>query len=230
MTTMARILVVESDSALRAAIATALTAAGHEVETAAAAAAGLALARASTPDAIVFDLLADADGDDLCRSLRREPRRTAPILLVLTARADEDSRVAAFEAGVDDYLVKPHSMRELVLRLRVLLGRRAARRPAAEIVDLGALCIDRAARRVTVGGDPVLRLTHKEFDTLLYLADRRGTVQSREAIVEHVWGGTARSVRVVDTTLRRLRRKLGVARACLRTVRGVGYELRRAGA
>ncbi len=219
-----RILVVESDPALRASLATSLTDAGHEVEAAGSGQAGLAVARASRPDIVLFDLLLpDLQGVEFCRQLRSEWGKR-PSLCVLTSAADEANRVAAFEAGVDDYVTKPHSMRELLLRIRALSRRRSQSVAAAESIVLGAMKIDRDARRVDIAGDAV-ELTRREFDLLLYLAQRAGRVQTRDAVVASVWGEIADSGRVVDTTVKRLRKKLGPNGPAIRTVRGVGYKL-----
>lgn len=227
---MARVLVIDSDAPLRAALSGALTAAGHEVETASSGQAGLALARASSPDVVLFDLaLSDGGGLELCRTLRHDPLVRRASLFVL-AEGDEERRVAAFEAGADDYLSKPHSMRELVLRVRAL-ARRRSRPPPSDVLTAGALKIDRAARRVEVAATSI-ELTRREFDVLLFLADRLGRVQSRDALVASVWGEIADSGRVVDTTIKRLRKKLSAAASSsphpspeIRTVRGVGYKL-----
>jgi len=221
---MVRILVVENDAALRAELSTAFTNAGHEVESASSAQAGLAVARASHPDIIVFELrLPDMDGIELATTLRNEPGKRAS-LCVLTSATDEDHRVAAFEAGVDDYVTKPHSMRELVLRMRSLSRRRTSNSDPPESVAVGGLKIDRAARRVEVQGS-LIELTRREFDLLLHLAERAGRVQTRDTLVSDVWGEIADSGRVVDTTVKRLRKKLGPKGPPIRTVRGVGYKL-----
>ncbi|HVJ92771.1 MAG TPA: response regulator transcription factor [Labilithrix sp.] len=221
---MSRVLVIDADASLRAALASALTEAGHEVEAASSGTSGLALARVSAPDVVVFDIaLPDGDGVELCRAMRKDSSVGRAALLVLTAGSEEERRVAAFESGADDYLLKPHSMRELLLRVRALARRRSFP-PPTEVLSVGALQIDRAARRVSVGGAPIV-LTRREFDVLLCLADRAGRVQTRDALVATVWGEIADSGRVVDTTIKRLRRKLGTAGPSICTVRGVGYKL-----
>ncbi|MBX3205268.1 MAG: response regulator transcription factor [Labilithrix sp.] len=221
---MARVLVVEGDAVLRAGLTASLTEAGHEVESASSGQAGVALARASNPDIVVFDLhLPDTSGLELCRTLRA-PGTKRPSLFVLTAANEEADRVAAFEAGVDDYVTKPHSMRELVLRVRALSRRRATSAPEDDLITIGSIKIDRAARRVDVDGASV-ELTRREFDLLLRLAERVSRVQTRDALVTEVWGELADSGRVVDTTVKRLRKKLGSVGASIKTVRGVGYKL-----
>ena len=221
--TVARVLVVDGDRDARSTLEASLAGAGHEVETAASGEAGIASVRASHPDIVVFDLvLPDMPGVDFCRTLRAESGRR-PSLCVLTMLGDESDRVAAFEAGVDDYVTKPYSARELVLRIRALSRRRASA-PPEEAIVIGAMKIDRASRRVEVAGESV-ELTRREFDLLLHLSERIGRVQTRDALVTSVWREIADSGRVVDTTVKRLRRKLGPEGPAIRTVRGVGYTL-----
>ncbi len=136
---------------------------------------------------------------------------------------DELARVAAFEAGADDYVVRPFSTRELLLRVRALLRRVHSRTPRDTTV-FGSVTIDRGTRRVTADGVSV-PLTRRELDLLLRLIDGRGRVLGRETLVAHVWADENPSERVVDTTLKRLRKKLPVLGRRIRTIRGVGYEL-----
>ena len=221
---VARVLVVESDGMLRTELAASLANAGHEVEAASSGQAGLALARASGPDIVLFDLqLPDMSGIELCKKLR-SPGTRHPTLFVLTSRNDEADRVAAFEAGADDYVTKPHSMREVVLRVRALARRRSSQATMADLINLGPLKIDRAARRVDVAGASI-ELTRREFDLLLRLAERSGRVQTRDTLVSEVWGEITDSGRVVDTTVKRLRKKLGPIGESIKTIRGVGYKL-----
>ena len=222
MANVARVLLVDSDRDGRSELEASLAGAGHSVETASSGEAGIAVVRASHPDIVVFDLeLPDMPGVDFCKTLRAESRR--PQLCVLTMLGDESDRVAAFEAGVDDYVTKPYSSRELVLRIRALSRRRASL-PPEEAIVIGAMKIDRAARRVEVAGESV-ELTRREFDLLLHLAERLGRVQTRDGLVTEVWREIADSGRVVDTTVKRLRKKLGPKGPASRTGRGVGYTL-----
>jgi DNA-binding response OmpR family regulator len=222
---VARVLLIDGDAAFRAELTMALAHAGHEVESAGSGVAGIALARSSHPDVVIFDLRQpDMDGIGLCEALRAAPLKR-PLLCVLTSARDEADRVAAFEAGVDDYVTKPHSTRELLLRLRSLLRRRSPPHPVnQDALRVGNLTIDSAARRVDVAGRPV-ELTRREFDLLLYLAQRPGRVQSREALITSLWDDITDSGRVVDTTVKRLRKKLGPKSPPIKTVRGIGYKL-----
>lgn len=221
---MARVLVIDGDGILRSSLGGALAAAGHEVELAASAASGVPVARASQPDAIVLDAaLPDASGIEVCTVLRKDPSTRRSFLVVASTNSDEDDRVAAFEAGADDWIRKPFSTRELLLRVRAILRRRGRRLPE-DTLTLGPLRIERAARRVTVSEERV-ELTRREFDLLLRLADGRGRVQTRESLVAELWPDEAPSLRVVDTTVKRLRRKMGPSGAWIRTLRGIGYQL-----
>lgn len=222
---MVRVLVVDGDPAVRASLTSALSGAGHDVESASSGTAGLAIARASRPQIVIFDLaLADIGGLELARLIRRDVTTGAPLLVVLSAQAGEDDRVAAFEAGVDDYVSKPHSTRELLLRVRAL-SRRKSDPPKAESLNVGRLRIDIAARQAWNEKDRV-DLTRREFDVLLMLAERAGRVQTREILVAEIWGDeVSHSARIVDTTIKRLRRKIASASCEIKTVRGVGYKL-----
>jgi two-component system phosphate regulon response regulator PhoB len=148
----------------------------------------------------------------------------APLLLVIGASAAEADRVAAFECGADDYVVRPFSPRELVLRIRALCRRTQGRGVCApDSVTIGSVFVDRGARRVMVDGVRVA-LTRREFDLLMRFIDSRGRLLTRSAIVRQTWPDGDRSERVVDTALKRLRRKLPAFSTRLRTVRGVGYQ------
>lgn len=221
---MGRVLVIDGDPARRVALATALGAAPHEVEIAATAETGSYLVRASRPDLVVLEsVLPDGTSADVCGAIRRDPAVGSTLLLVIGAAMDEASRVAAFEAGADDYVVRPFSTRELLLRARALLRRIRVTKPS-DLVALGSLRVDRGTRRVTSEGTTVA-LTRREFDLLVRLLDGRGRVLGRETLIADVWPDDAPSERVVDTTLKRLRRKLPVLARRIRTIRGVGYEL-----
>lgn len=219
---MARLLVIDGDAARRIALASALDV--HEVEIAASAATGTYLARMSRPDLVIVDSsLPDGSSAGVCVALRRDRMTARTLVLVVSPSAAESARVDAFESGADDYVVRPFSTRELVLRIRALLRRVGTRAPP-DVVALGDVRIDRGTRRVTSGG-ALVALTRRELDLLLRLMDGRGRVLARETIVRDVWPDDSPSQRVVDTTLKRLRRKLPSVARRIRTIRGVGYEL-----
>jgi two-component system, OmpR family, phosphate regulon response regulator PhoB len=149
--------------------------------------------------------------------------RSVPVVM-LTARSEEIDRIVGFELGADDYIVKPFSVRELVLRIRAVLRRGATRPVASDLVQFGVLRIDRDAHRVWVEGDEV-ELTAIEFKLLVTLYDRGNRVQHREALLDHVWGiDTKISTRTVDAHIKRLREKMGPVREYIETVRGIGYR------
>jgi two-component system phosphate regulon response regulator PhoB len=169
-------------------------------------------------------MLPDVSGTEICRAIKDDPStRTTPVVM-LTARAEEIDRVVGFEIGADDYVTKPFSVRELVLRIRAVLRRSETRVAEANLVDFGTLRIDRDAHRVWVDFEEV-ELTALEFKLLVTLYDRRNRVQSRGALLDHVWGiDTKISTRTVDAHVKRLREKIGSARDYIETVRGVGYR------
>ncbi|WP_084713191.1 response regulator transcription factor [Streptacidiphilus rugosus] len=184
-------------------------------------AAGLAAVRRMRPVAIVLDIgLPGLDGLEFCRTLR-EAGDWTPVLLV-TARGEEADRILGLELGADDYLTKPFSPRELVVRLKTVL-RRAAGPPEQPVGRLGRLSVDAAARTVLRDGEPV-ELTATEFNLLAHLLQRPGQVFTREQLLAQVWGYAGyRDTRMVDVFVSQLRSKLGDA-SPIRTVRGVGYS------
>jgi two-component system phosphate regulon response regulator PhoB len=202
--------------------------AGHSVVSARDGSSALAAVRRERPDLIVLDLmLPDIPGTEVCRRLRKESETEAIPILMLTARSEEIDRVVGFEVGADDYVVKPFSPREIVLRVQALLRRaRPKGEGSAERYTIGSMEIDVARHRVTVGGEEA-PLTALEFKLLLDLASRRGRVQTRDDLLERVWGyAPGIETRTVDTHVKRLREKLGAARDSIETVRGIGYRIK----
>jgi DNA-binding response OmpR family regulator len=164
------------------------------------------------------------DGLEVCKILRRDPAVATIPIIMLTAKAAELDRVLGLELGADDYLTKPFSPRELVLRVKKVLERGRAKAGAPETMKFGDLLIDLPRHLVTVRGKRV-ELTATEFKLLALLAQRRGRVQSRDALLRDVWEyNSLVDTRTVDTHMRRLREKLGPAARHLDTVRGVGYR------
>ena len=167
-------------------------------------------------------MLPDVDGMEVCRTIRQqELTRRIPVLM-LTARGDEIDRVVGFELGADDYVAKPFSPRELVLRVKSILRR--ANDAHSDILRVGQIQVYPQRRQCFVGKNPIA-LTAKEFDLLFELMKANGNVLTRDVLMDRVWGyhGEAAS-RTLDTHVRRLREKLGADGACVETVRGVGYR------
>jgi two-component system phosphate regulon response regulator PhoB len=169
-------------------------------------------------------MLPDMVGTDICRQIKNDPAtRQIPVIMV-TAKGEEVDRVVGFELGADDYVTKPFSVRELILRVRAVLRRGEVSAPTT-ILRVGTLALDTEAHRATVEGREIL-LTALEFRLLHTLLLRRDRVQSRETLLHDVWGlDITVETRTVDTHVKRLREKLGSAGALIETVRGVGYRL-----
>ncbi|MDX2018599.1 MAG: response regulator transcription factor [Deltaproteobacteria bacterium] len=228
---MPLILVVEDEKDLLDVLAYNLKASGYEVISSADGAGVLELARERLPDLVLLDLmLPEASGLDLCRSLKADPKTKHIPVIMVTAKGEEIDRVVGFELGADDYVVKPYSTRELLLRMQVTLRRgqseasEAAGQPGGPPTRFGKLTIDREAYRVWVAGQEVT-LTALEFRLLCTLYDRKNRVQSRSTLLDEVWGASEdMATRTVDTHVKRLREKLGQAGDYIETVRGVGYR------
>ncbi len=221
---MARILVIDDELETLTLLDERLRAGGHDVATARRAADGLRLARELSPDLVILELyLPDLGGTEVCRVLRSDAMTRQPRIVIVSARGEEIDRVVGFELGADDFVVKPFSVRELMLRVRAVL-RRGGEPPAPRLIEVGLLRVDREAHRVWVA-DVETRLTLLELRLLLTLHDRRGRVQSRDALIDAVWGvGSPTTGRTVDSHVKRLREKLGVAGDYVETVRKVGYR------
>jgi DNA-binding response OmpR family regulator len=185
-------------------------------------------AREDSPSLIVLDImLAGMNGLEVCKLLKADTATSQIPLIMLTAKAEEPDRITGLELGADDYMTKPFSPRELVLRVKSVLRRAGA---AAAIQDgaqlkAGQVAIDRERHLVRVRGKQV-ELTATEFKLLSLLVERRGRVQSRDGLLNEVWGyESAIDTRTVDTHVRRLREKLGPAADCIETIRGFGYRV-----
>lgn len=222
------ILVVDDEEDLRNLLQHALTREGFTVQAVATGAEALTVAASMRPSLVLLDLmLPGMQGTEVCRRLRADSTLAGMAIIVLTARGEELDRVVGFEMGADDYVTKPFSTRELVLRIRAVLRRSAGSAARVEEGDLllGALRIDTPAHRVWVDDEEV-QLTATEFRLLTTLARRSGRVQTRGQLLQEVWDMPPDlSTRTVDTHMKRLREKLGVAGDRIETVRGVGYRL-----
>ena len=225
MTTKSKILVVDDEPDAVELIEFNLKANGYEVATAADGEEALQKARAILPNLIILDLmLPEVDGMEVCKILRRDQRTQGIPIIMLTAKAAEIDRVLGLELGADDYVTKPFSPRELVLRVKRLLRAATAPEEKSDRVEWKELIIDIPRHQVSVKGRSI-DLTATEFKLLTTLAQRRGRVQSREQLLHDVWEyDNLIDTRTVDTHMRRLREKLGAASKYLDTVRGVGYR------
>jgi len=222
-----RVLVVDDEPDIVALVAYHLAKVGYRVSTAATGADALEISRHERPALIVLDLmLPGLSGFDVLEQLRLDDSTRDIAVLMLTARREEPDRIRGLSLGADDYLTKPFSAQELVLRVAAILRRvTAAASSPSDILQLGAIRIDRAAHRVSVDGTDI-DLTPTEFKLLLMLAERRGRVQARAHLLETVWEAAPDiQTRTVDMHIQRLRTKLGAAGDLIETVRGFGYRL-----
>jgi len=219
-----KVLIVEDETDLVRTLDYNFRQAGFEVWSTMSGREGLRMAAAKSPDLVLLDLmLPDLQGTEVCRQLKADPKTRAVPVIMMTARGEEVDRVVGFELGADDYVTKPFSVRELVLRARAVIRRSDA--PAAtDPVRSGPLLIDAKAHRVHVDGREVV-LTALEFRLLTTLVERRERVQTRDTLLSDVWGLNLNvETRTIDTHIKRLREKLGSAGALVETVRGVGYR------
>jgi two-component system phosphate regulon response regulator PhoB len=222
---MARILVIEDEPDIQQILDYNLREKGHKVFIAGKGEEGLRLAREKRPDLVLLDLmLPDIPGTEVCKTLKSDPLTRNIQVVMLTAKGEEIDRVVGFELGADDYVVKPFSVRELLLRVQAILRRSQGEQEAVPGIQFGTLRVDREAHRVWAN-ETELELTALEFKLLVTLYDRKNRVQTRAALLSDVWGIDADiTTRTVDTHVKRLREKLGEAGAYIETVRGVGYR------
>ena len=177
------------------------------------------------PDLIILDLmLPGINGLDVCREIRSEEENNDVSIIMLTAKGEEIDRIVGFELGADDYVTKPFSVRELILRVKVLLKKRSDNQSAEKILEYGPVKMNLDAHSVLVDDIDVV-LTALEFKLLKHLLKRRGRVQTRDQLLGDVWGYSSEvTTRTVDTHIKRLREKLGSTGDLIQTIRGVGYR------
>ena len=221
------ILIVEDDEDIVELLAFNLQSAGFAAETARDGYEGLAKARRNPPAAVILDLmLPGLDGFEVCKELKRDPKTASAPIIMLTAKGEEVDRIVGLELGADDYVVKPFSPRELVLRLRSVLKRHAPEPEKRQVLARDGLSVDMAAHRVSLDGAEVA-LTATEFKLLAELFQSAGRVLTRDRLLNSVWGYEFEGyARTVDTHVRRLRQKLGHFADMIETVRGVGYRFK----
>jgi len=220
-----RVLVIEDEPDLRSTLQFNLKSENYKVTTASDGASALAEISKNIPDLILLDLmLPDMSGLEICKKIRGEYFSDKVSIIMLTAKGEEVDRVVGFELGADDYVVKPFSVRELMLRVSSILKRSKEKASNDEKIVIGDIEINLASHRVFISGIEV-ELTAKEFELLKYLTERNGRIQTRELLLEHVWGyNNSVTTRTVDTHIKRLRSKIGEVGTRIETVRGVGYR------
>lgn len=220
---MARILVVDDEPDIHRLVERYARREGHETVAVGSGEEAVELCRMRDFDVIIMDVMMPGiDGYEACRQIKQ--LKDIPVLM-LTARGSEFDRLFGFEMGVDDYVVKPFSPRELMARVNVIVSRHGGAAAQGGLLTVGKIKIDAAGHNVYVDGQKV-ELTAKEYDVLLYLAENRGVVLSREQILSAVWGYEhVGEDRTVDWQVKLLRGKLGSCRDHVITVRGSGYKL-----
>lgn len=222
---MQKILIVEDEQDIADLIGFNLQRAGYEVVKAYNGIDAVEFALKERPDLIVLDLmLPGRDGFSVFRELRRDPRCTNTPVIMLTARAQTEDRIQGLEAGADDYLTKPFSPKELLLRVQAIL-KRADNTPGAVDFSHGPFRFDKNALRFYIADEPT-DLTSTEFKLMLFLCERAGRPQDRNALLRTIWGySDATHSRTLDTHMKRLRQKLGEHGSWVETIRGVGYQV-----
>jgi two-component system phosphate regulon response regulator PhoB len=222
-----RVLVVDDEADVTELLGYHLKTKGYTVETLNDSTRSVGVARSFVPDLVVLDvMMPEVNGIQICRMLRADPKLKAVPIIFLTARAEENDRVLGLETGADDYLAKPFSIKELLLRINGLI-RRSSGSIGGEValVEVGRISLDPERHTVAVSGQTI-ELTATEFRLLKLLMERKGRVQTREHLLLNVWNyETEIETRTVDTHIRRLREKLGTEAELIETIRGVGYRM-----
>jgi two-component system phosphate regulon response regulator PhoB len=224
-----KILIIEDEPDIRKTLEYNISREGYEVVSASSLSEGRQKLESASFSLLLLDLmLPDGSGLDLCRELKQDKSLSAMPVIILTAKDDEVDKVVGFELGADDYVTKPFSVRELILRVKAVLKRGAGQSDNMEVQrQFGQLTIDVDSHEVFVN-DELVSLTALEFKLLRQLVDRRGRVQSRDQLLSDVWGYSSDvTTRTVDTHIKRLREKLGDMGKYVQTIRGVGYKFTR---
>jgi two-component system, OmpR family, phosphate regulon response regulator PhoB len=222
-----KILVVDDESDVSALVAYSLKAKGFEVTVVNDPSASIGTARTLLPDLVILDvMMPDLNGIQICRMLRADNKLKKIPIIFLTAKAEENDRIQGLEMGADDYICKPFSTKELVLRVQTILRRLSdGTSEEPKRLQVGDIVVDTERHEVHIHGKPV-DLTATEFNLLKLLMERRGRVQTREHLLLNVWNyETEIETRTVDTHVRRLREKLGTESEWIETIRGVGYRM-----
>jgi two-component system phosphate regulon response regulator PhoB len=224
-----KILIIEDEPDIRKTLEYNISREGYEVISASSLSEGREKLESASFSLLLLDLmLPDGSGLDLCRELKQDKSLSSMPVIILTAKDDEVDKVVGFELGADDYVTKPFSVRELILRVKAVLKRGERKSDNMEVQrQFGELKIDVDSHEVFVNDEQV-NLTALEFKLLCQLVDRRGRVQSRDQLLSDVWGYSSDvTTRTVDTHIKRLREKLGDMGKYVQTIRGVGYKFTR---
>ena len=221
-----KILIIEDEKDIRDLLQHYLKKEGYDVQVAEDGDFGLRKLAKERYDLVLLDLmLPRMDGLEVCRVLRSQAQTANLPVIMLTAKGEEIDRVVGFEVGADDYVIKPFSPRELLLRVKAVLRRAGSGESMSKIIKVSTISIDTDRHIVTVDGNEVI-LTTTEFKLLFNLAERLGRVQSRDRLLKDVWGfNHMGDTRTVDTHITRLRSKLGEAGEMIKTIRGFGYKM-----
>lgn len=222
-----KILVIEDEPALQELLRFHLKESGYEVLATDKGREGFSLARKELPSLILLDLmLPDLDGTEVCRLLKHDGKTRKIPIMILTAKGEEIDKVIGFELGAEDYVTKPFSPRELLLRIKAILKRSRETDSPARQFRFGPLEVDATKPKVLFKGKEI-PMTPVELKLLLHLYSTRGHVQSREVLLDRVWGyNSAVTTRTVDVHVKRLREKLGSGNNLIETIRGLGYRFR----
>ena len=219
---MYRILMVDDEEKIRAIVRKYAEFEGNEVVEAADGMEAVKLAKSQDFGIIILDIMMpELDGFSACKEIRKY--KDTPVIM-LSARGEEYDRIHGFELGIDDYVVKPFSPKELMMRVGAILKRRGGAQENKDVVKIGDLEVDFAGRRVTISGKPV-EMTPKEYDLFFYMVRNRGIALTREKLITNVWGyDFYGDDRTLDTHIKLLRKSLGDYSKCIVTLRGVGYR------
>ena len=224
-----KILIIEDEPDIRKTLEYNISREGYKVVSASSLSEGKEQINSSDFSLILLDLmLPDGSGLNLCREIKSDKDKSPTPIIILTAKDDEVDKVVGFELGADDYVTKPFSVRELILRIKAILKRGESKKETLEVQrQFGELTMDIDSHEAFVNNEQII-LTALEFRLLRQLVDRRGRVQSRDQLLSDVWGYSAEvTTRTVDTHIKRLREKLGTMGKYVQTIRGVGYKFSR---
>ena len=222
---ISKILIVEDEPDIRDTLSYNFEKEGFKVLSSPNGKSALKLLESNEPDIVILDLmLPDMSGLDICRQIKNDKKLSDTSIIMLTAKSEEVDRIVGFELGADDYVTKPFSVRELILRVKVLIKKHISTEQKDTSITLGSIYMNLDAHEVRINKQDII-LTALEFKLLRHLLQRKGRVQTRDQLLGDVWGYSSEvTTRTVDTHIKRLREKLGVVADYIQTIRGVGYK------